>query len=192
MSSTPPPEEALSLWRAPLVSVKKIVAQETPAQLRADLNRVLDQAGHKIDSPELTTKLTGVASGMSLLSAIIHQFCHGRIEEQSALMLVSTVLSAGANPNLAVNQFTPADTFVDGLYRGSISASEALRMANVLVRAGMDANHTGFCDMASMHVKLATLDGHDALLRTLFDGPKAIELERATSAVSRRKHRRTL
>jgi hypothetical protein len=191
MSSSFSKEEAIALWRAPLVAKQKLAVEATPEVLSSALATLLD-TGSKIDSPDLTTKVSGYASGMPLLGAVLFQFCHGRIEEQSAIMLASALLNAGANPNAMVNQYTPADTFIDAMYRGSISSADALGMANVLVGAGMDANHVGHYDVATLHVKLATLEGHDTLLRTLFDGPKAIELDQSTPFVSPRRHRRTL
>lgn len=191
MAELPTLEQSISLWRAPLESTPRFTGSLVASEMQAALG-VLFTSYPYIDSPELTQKVVGRASGMQMLAAVLWAFGQQSLDEPNAILLVSLLLDRGADPNASVNGYAPADIFIESLYHARTPANECLGLANVLVAAGMDANQAGHYDKSARYVKISTLPNNEIFTHVLFDGPLAIELGEATHPVALKAARRTL
>lgn len=162
----------------------------------ADYKKRLDaylEDGFKIDDTGLTSHILGSTSGLSLLSALLWRLHDEKLVTGFTNELLGLVLEKGADPNIRLNGYTPAELLVISAARCNVSGRALCEITQTLVKKGMNAHQVCHFSNVEEFIEAASKvrDG-DYFRHILFDGPRAVLLEKSTPRVLLSVPRRTL
>lgn len=179
-----------ALWREALTTPRHLYEEISSYQKK--LEDYIAQ-GFKIDDNRLTSQIIGATCGMSLLGALLWHLHHEKLETGFTNALLNVVLAQGADPNIRLNGYTPAELFIISAVSRDMPGPSLCEITRTLVKKGMDANQVMRYPKVEDFIQnaLKVKDG-EYFRHLLFDGPHAVLLENSTQDVRRLAPRRTL